>query len=298
MKKISIAPGEMGRFKNWGEDIYLEEMAFPDKFPFGCGGYLSSCIDDKTFDMGFARYCVNQVMSADPKFRQDKDYIFFLTIVKELIILKHCKSTFFRQARRLPSLNKNSLNNLDRENMVRYNRCYQAFENLRGSPMYFEHSKKNLMACLRQNGCPSIFLTLSSAEFDWPDLVKQIAETVYRRQFTMQEIESMSDKEKNKLISDNVVITTMHFQKRIENFFSIIGYPFFEVGSKKYHSSSYFYRVEFQQRGAPHVHSLIWLKDQDNVEAPSFWYSEESDNMKESTHQKNRLSLSKKRRKV
>ena len=38
LKKINIAPGEMGSFKNWGEDIYLEEMAFPDKFPFGCGG--------------------------------------------------------------------------------------------------------------------------------------------------------------------------------------------------------------------------------------------------------------------
>ena len=71
--------------------------------------------------------------------------------------------------------------------------------------MYYEESKKNLMAILRQNGCPSIFLTLSCAEFDWPELVKEIAETVYRRKFTTKQIEDLPDKEKNKLISENVV---------------------------------------------------------------------------------------------
>ena len=50
--------------------------------------------------------------------------------------------------------------------------------------MYYEESKKNLMALLRQNGCPSVFLTLSFAEFDWPELVKEIAETVYRKKFS------------------------------------------------------------------------------------------------------------------
>ena len=50
--------------------------------------------------------------------------------------------------------------------------------------MYYEDSKKNIMALLRQKGCPSIFLTLSSAEFDWPELLKEIAETVYRREFS------------------------------------------------------------------------------------------------------------------
>ena len=28
----------------------------------------------------------------------------------------------------------------------------------------------------------------------------------------------------------------------------------------KFNADHYFYRVEFQQRGAPHIHSLLWLK--------------------------------------
>ena len=83
------------------------------------------------------------------------------------------------------------------------------------------------MAIIRQRRCPSIFLTLSSAEFDWPELLQQVAEIVYRKKIPMEDIEKMTYKEWNKLISENVAITTLHFQKRIEKFFSIIGYNFF-----------------------------------------------------------------------
>ena len=133
------------------------------------------------------------------------------------------------------------------------------------------------MALLRQNGCPSIFLTLSCAEFDWPELAKEIAETVYKREFSEEEIESMSDQEKNKLISENVVQSTLHFQKRIEKMYALMGYDFFESESEVYHVSSYFFRVEFQQRGAPHIHSLLWLKNKDGKDAPNFWFDSENE---------------------
>ena len=114
--------------------------------------------------------------------------------------------------------------------------------------MYFEDAKRSVMALLRQNGCPSVFLTLSSAEFDWPELLREVAETVYRRCFTMDEIKQLSDREKNKLISENYVQTTIHFQKRVEKIFALMGYPFFDVRKNQYHASSYFYRIEFQLR--------------------------------------------------
>ena len=55
---------------------------------------------------------------------------------------------------------------MERKDLSRYNRGYQAFKLMRGTAPYFEEAKKNLMAILRQKGCPAIFLTLSSAEFD------------------------------------------------------------------------------------------------------------------------------------
>ena len=106
-------------------------------------------------------------------------YLFFLLLVKELIELKRCRQTYFRQATQLPNLTKEDVCKMEKSDISRYNRGYQVFKNMRGTVMYFENAKKNLMAKLRQDGCPSIFLTLSSAEFDWNDLLKEILETVY-----------------------------------------------------------------------------------------------------------------------
>ena len=166
MEKVCVAPGENGIFKNWNEDIFLEEKCFPEKFPYGTGGYLSSMINSEGNDMGFAAYCINQIMSCDPKFRQDSTYVFFLLLVKELIQLKRCKTTYLRQAQRMPNLSRDDVLNIDPANLNRYNRSYQVFKNVRGTSMYYEESKKNLMALLRQNGCPTLFLTLSCAEYD------------------------------------------------------------------------------------------------------------------------------------
>ena len=100
--------------------------------------------------------------------------------------------------------------------------------------MYYEESKKNLMALLRQNGCPSVFLTMNCNEFDWPVLLKEILETVHRRKVTEEEIESLSNSQKNKIISENVVQTTIHFQKRIEKMFTLMENDFFKGGEHNY----------------------------------------------------------------
>ena len=227
METVCVAPGESGNFKNWGKEIFLEEQCFPEKFPYGTGGYLSSCVDNPENEIGFANYCVNQILSCDPKFRNDSCYIFFLLLVKELIQLKRCKSTYFRQATRLPNLSKDDVMNMDSENLSRYNRSFQVFKSLRGTSMYYEECKKNLMAHLRSNGCPSLFLTLSCAEFDWPELLKEILETVYRKKVTQKDIDDLSNAEKNKIISENVVQTTLHFQRRIDKMYSLMKYDFF-----------------------------------------------------------------------
>ena len=160
MEKICVAPGEKGNFLNWGEDTFLEERCFPELFPFGTGGYLSSCVEDPDRALGFAEYCVGQLMSCDSKFRMNTSYIFFLLLVRELIHTKRCISTFMRQATRLPTLNKQNLANINNEDLTRYNRSYQVFHSLRGTAPYYEKSKLNLMALIRQKRCPSIFLTL------------------------------------------------------------------------------------------------------------------------------------------
>lgn len=173
MEKICVAPGEMGQFKNWGKDTFLEEMCFPHLFPYGIGGYLSSCLATET-NIGFAVYCRHQLRCADPKFRNDQVYIFFLLLVKELIEMKRCKQTYFRQARKTPDMTRANLHNMKSDMLTRYNRGYSVFKNMRGTTMYYEAAKRDLMATLRQKGAPTLFLTLSAAEYQWEGLLSPL----------------------------------------------------------------------------------------------------------------------------
>ena len=231
---------------NWGVDSFTEERCFPELFPYGVGGYISSNISNPNNEIGFAKYCVAQLMSCDAKFRNDPHYLFFLLIVKELIMIKRSLSTYLRQATRMPNLRREDVITLSHENLNRYNRTFQVFKTMRGTSPYYEESKKSLMALLRQFGGPSVFFTLSMAEFQWDSLFKEIMETVYRRKFTDEELAQIPQSERNKIISENYVQTTIHFQKRIEKLFALMQHESF---FGPYHVAYYFYRIEFQQRG-------------------------------------------------
>ena len=52
---------------------------------------------------------------------------------------------------------------------------------------------------------------------------------------------------------------------------------FFKGNDISYHVTSFFFRVEFQMRGAPHVHSLLWMKNNKQEDAPNFWNNEDMD---------------------
>ena len=101
--------------------------------------------------------------------------------------------------------------NVKKEDLTRYNRSYQVFKTMRGTSMYYEEAKKNVMAVLRQNGSPSLFLTLSCAEYSWEGLLHEILETVKGRKVTPHEINQLTIQQRNKLISENVVQSTLHF---------------------------------------------------------------------------------------
>ena len=278
IEKISVAPGESGKFQNWSKDAFLEEKCFPELFPYGIGGYISSNIGKEDNEsLGFAMYVKHRILSADPKYRNNNSYVFFLLLVKELIQLNRCKQTYFRQATKAPNLTKETIKNVKKQDLTRYNRSYEVFKTLRGTSMYYEESKKNVMALLRQNGSPSLFLTLSCAEYSWEQLLKEIVENVEGKEVSMEYVKEMPQQRKNKLISENVVLSTLHFQKRIEKELKLMTFPKFFDDKCPFRVKSYYYRVEFQQRGAPHIHCLLWLQDDDGKPAPTFWTNDEDE---------------------
>ena len=61
---------------------------------------------------------------------------------------------------------------------------------------------------------------------------------------------------RTKILNSNPVLLAMHFQYRVEVFFKEI-----IVDDPRGKVKHYAIRVEFQVRGSPHIHSLIWVID-------------------------------------
>ena len=94
---------------------------------------------------------------------------------------------------------------------------------------------------------PTLFLTLSAADLYWPNLLKK---------FGINDQSNISIYEKKKLLSENYDIAASFFKRRLE---SVIKY-FYEskcLGEVTDH----WFRIEFQNRGSPHAHGMIWIKD-------------------------------------
>ena len=122
-----------------------------------------------------------------------------------MVDIKRSEKTVFRKATKVPHLNAALVKEISKDNLMRNNSAYTAFKTIRGTSMYFEDKKKDLMAYIRQLGPPTVFCTLSAAEFDWDDLAKSIYETKTNQTVTMEYIQQQDPAWRHKLIAENVV---------------------------------------------------------------------------------------------
>jgi len=121
-----------------------------------------------------------------------------------------------------------------------------------GTAAYWRHKKAELYSWINHHvehgrGAPSIFLTLSCAEFFWPDLRRLLQE------FVFQTLRKKVDLEKdfrllNQLLNDFSLIVQDYFHKRVEAFLEHI--------CKKIFGIKHFWgRMEFSKlRGQIHIH--------------------------------------------
>ena len=107
---------------------------------------------------------------------------------------------------------------------------------------------------LRQKGCPTLFVTLSCAEYKWKELVRQILETEWNQKVSMEYVDGLSNGERSKIITENAVQSTIHFQKRIEKLFNLFKFTDIFEG---FYVSDYYYRIEFQARGEKKIYNFI-----------------------------------------
>ncbi|CAF1519982.1 unnamed protein product, partial [Rotaria sp. Silwood1] len=129
----------------------------------------------------------------------------------------------------------------------------------RSSPAFWELKKKEVMAMIRQLGCPTLFLTLSAAETKWSELIVILTQVLENKVITLEEAENMSYEKKCDLIRNDPVTCVRYFEHRLKCLWEILSAPCGPF--QGYELEDKYVRVEFQVRGSPHVHALLWLKN-------------------------------------
>ncbi len=102
------------------------------------------------------------------------------------------------------------------------------------------------------------FCSFSAAETRWIHLIKILGRLIDHKDYNDEEVKQMTWQKKSELIQKDPVTCARNFEHMVQlfirNFIKSSSHPIEEV-------VDFFYRVEFQQRGSPHIHGLFWIKN-------------------------------------
>ena len=109
---------------------------------------------------------------------------------------------------------------------------------------------------------PTWFLTLSAADLHWPEMIQAVA-VQFGKKLTQKDVPKMSIKDGSKYLCQNLITGVWMFQHRLEAFFS--EYLLSDTHPLG-HITDYVIKIEFQMRGSPHAHCLLWVKDAPKID--------------------------------
>ncbi|XP_062603984.1 uncharacterized protein LOC134265790 [Saccostrea cucullata] len=256
----TFAPGEGQTPLSLYTDKDAEFLSFPTIY---CGQRMASN-DDREVKVHYSDLVKWELRNIDRRAANSVPNLFFKMKkiqMKQIsdkvnLVLRRCKGT----EKKLTA--GDVLNQEILDKITRLDEGYYIFRTLRNSPPYLEAKKKELFAMIRQLGLPTWFASLSAADTRWSELLKTLAQLNLKKSLTDEEIDNMTWAEKTDLVQKDPVTCVRFFDHRVHVFINTVlkneDHPVGEL-------IDFFYRVEFQQRGSPHIHMLMWIKD-----APKF----------------------------
>lgn len=262
---VSVAPAEGQKPLSIMTDPNFEAMFNPNKFCFGSGTFST----ERPRKLTYRKYFNQRLLDVDGRFAQDLDYLFVAQyIVEAKQVVDDGNNFIWRQK---PTMHLTASQAKDQSLLnqcVHTDKAYCFIKNIRGSPPYYQKTFYELLAMIRQLGTPTWFFTLSAADLKWPDIIQTIAKQ-YGVHYTDEEVAALSFEVKSNWLRRNPVTAARHFQYRLNTFFT----DFLKSNAHTLGEIVYYdIRIEFQARGSPHAHCVIWVKD-----APKYGIDDDND---------------------
>ena len=254
---MSVAPGEGQRPISIFKDPNSEYLAFPTIF---CGRTRVEN-SKRRVPVYYSDICKWELRCVDRRAALHIPNIFYK--MKKLQTEQVCNKIHLA-VRRCKTKGKSYtagyiLNDNMGESLVKLDEGYKIFKTIRNSPQYWENQKKDVFAMIRQLGLPTLFISLSANDLHWPELIIALGKLVDKKDYSKAvESKTLSWEIRSRLVQSDPVTCVRHFDHRVSQFIeTVLKSPQNPLGVL----NDYFYRVEFQQRGSPHIHMLAWIEN-------------------------------------
>ena len=250
---ISVAPGE----GNYPISIFIDKqsevLAFPTPY---CG---QAKVLARKIHVSYAIECKSELRRKDRRVASHVPNLFFKVKklqMKQIIDKSNICLRKTKLKKRFTAKELKSSSALD--TIIKFDDGYRVFKEIRGTPPYWEKAKRDIFAMIRQLGLPTWFASFSAAETKWEHLLKILGRTVRGKNYTSDDLKNLTWQDKTSLIREDPVTCARHFDYMVHHFIKdVLKSSLSPVGKLV----DYFFKVEFQHRGSPHIHMLMWIEN-------------------------------------
>ena len=234
---------------------YDEIRIFPRAFPWLFPGGFGDIKDFENSDANLASWGRRLLYYEDGRFAQDKLFCFYAMNY----IVRHRNSSsgkFFidKFQRDVPETLEELKATIRSGDMRFVNNLTYYNKRIKGSTAYWFQKRAEVYAWINEhmqlgNGAPTFFITLSCAEYFWPDCLAML-----KNRFQVVDIELHDCYDGSpkliQLVNDYSIVIQEYFQKRTELWLETVGKVIFDI-------KHYWVRYEFAPgRGQIHAHLL------------------------------------------
>ena len=258
MKKISL-PVKFNEPK-WIHDIeHGEELCFPWLFPYGQNGMAAR----RDPSLTLLQYYHQRLYNQDSRWRKNITYLMNSVNHYEQTKLRNDINIYMRVRKPGPAQQHLTAGNVSsiRDNPDLIMSSFMFMKHIRGTVAYWTDILYNLLAMVKCIGPPTLFLTLSADDNHWPELASILHNIPYEEAWKLKSTSSAMHKDP--------LLASINFERRWNFFFKYIlngkEQPLGKI-------EDWFARVEYQNRGSPHLHVFLWIRN-----APSIQSSTESE---------------------
>lgn len=220
---------------NINRELRAEELSWWFLLPYGINGLK----EVREVTMTPLQYFQFRILGGDTRFQRN-DYLFYATALYEFFKVQ---STVNACARKIEGKNGAP------EDIHTY------LKNMRGTGAYWNTALYELLDIIKNLGPPHYFVTLSCNDLNWIDMKKAL---LIADGNPDKDPNSINQQDAQRLIELYPAVVSRHFSFRVSKFMEFLKHNEEIFGGKLEH---FWWRVEFQNRGSPHVHLVVWIED-------------------------------------